>query len=69
VSGQLHAPALTIIEDVQNICPLLCDIYEFFQTDFGKLVAIYVAECCKLLQEYSVLERPGHVDCWHTQHF
>lgn len=30
---------------------------------------IYVAECCKLLLEYSVFEPPGHVDCWHTQHF
>jgi hypothetical protein len=42
---------------------------EFFYTAFGKLVAIHIAECCKLLHEYSVLEPPGHVDCWHTQHF
>jgi hypothetical protein len=28
---------------------------EFFETDFGKLVAIHVAEYCKLLHKYSVL--------------
>jgi hypothetical protein len=38
-------------------------------TDFGKLVAIHISECYKLLYEYYVLEPPGHVDCWHTQHF
>jgi hypothetical protein len=42
---------------------------EFGQTDFSKFVAIRVAECCTLLHEYSVLEPPGHVECWHTQHF
>jgi hypothetical protein len=34
-----------------------------------KFVAIYIAECCKFLHEYSILEPPGHVDCWYTQHF
>jgi hypothetical protein len=38
-------------------------------TDFGKVVAIHIAEYCKLLHEHSVLEPPGLVDCWHTQHF
>jgi hypothetical protein len=42
---------------------------EFFSTDLRKLVAIHVAECCKLLHEYSVLEPPGCMDCWHTQNF
>jgi hypothetical protein len=42
---------------------------ESFKTDFGKLVAIHVAECCKLLHDYSVSESPCHADCWHTKHF
>jgi hypothetical protein len=41
---------------------------EFFKNDFGKLVAIHVAECCKLLHEYSVSVFPGHADCWHTKY-
>jgi hypothetical protein len=40
---------------------------EFFETDFGELVAIHVVECCQLLHEYAVLEPTGHVDYWHTQ--
>jgi hypothetical protein len=54
---------LTIIEKAHNVCPLLSDMPEFFQTDFGKLVSIYVAGCCEVLLEYSVLELPGHVEC------
>jgi hypothetical protein len=41
---------------------------EFFYTDFGKLIAVRVAECFKLLHEYSVLEPPGHVNCWRIQY-
>jgi hypothetical protein len=44
-----------MIEDVQNVYPLLWDMPEFFETDFGKLVAIHIANCCKLIHEYSVL--------------
>jgi hypothetical protein len=32
------------------------------------LVAIHIAECCKLLHAHSVLEPLGHVGCWDTQH-
>jgi hypothetical protein len=47
-----------------KISALCCEtcLNSFIQISV-KLVAIHIAECCKLLQEYSVLEPPSHVDC------
>jgi hypothetical protein len=52
---------LTFIENVKNVCPLLGDMLEF-----GKLIAVHIAEYCRLLHKYSVLVPPSHGDCWHT---
>jgi hypothetical protein len=60
---------LIVIKDDQNAYPLLRDMPELFQTDFGRPVEVQAVDCCKLLHEYSVVDPPGHVDCWHTQHF